>query len=273
MSEWQVRLFQRDAIEFCKKLPDNSIDLFIFDPPYGGNPALYGTYSKKTVVNSSEREYNFRDLTPFLLISNKDFYTYMAELLDIMSRKIKDTGNIIFVLIFQSMCYLWNKIPSNLVFVNVIYWLNARGGYQTPTAYSLLVRQGKAKVFNAVYPWIVLCKNKKLHYENALMVNKYLIQETAGGEERKTTHNLWIPKPSKRNKYYTAKPLNLYLAFIETFSPEGGIVCDCFCGSGVAGEASIILNRKALLNDIGDDAIDTTKVNLLRYLGKEVKVE
>jgi len=54
--------------------------------------------------------------------------------------------------------------------------------------------------------------------------------------------------------YHTKVPHKAIMKFIEHYTDEGDIVFDGFCGTGMAGVAAQLLNRKAILSDISPAA-------------------
>ena len=257
----KLMLFKKDAIELCKMLPDNSVDLFCYDPPYG---SVISNIVSSDLSVGHRKSYS-RTLSPFILISNKKYRDYLIELLKVQASKLKETGNIAILATEKTFYEIWNDIPSSYHYENTIYWWKPSGGPH----YKMIKF---AKVSNNTWPTLILSKNHKKHYENAKEVPKYLeesMMKTVEGNRRKIVSNLWYVKVNRKHRYFTAKPVKLLQALIECYSPPGGLVVDCFCGSGSTGEACLLTGRRAILSDISDDAIDATKIRLLPYKVKE----
>lgn len=64
-------------------------------------------------------------------------------------------------------------------------------------------------------------------------------------------------------KYSTQKPEALLYRIIDSSSNIGGIVLDCFCGSGTTAAVAEQLNRRWIACDLGRFAIHTTRKRLL----------
>lgn len=56
------------------------------------------------------------------------------------------------------------------------------------------------------------------------------------------------------HSYHTKVPHKAIMKFIEHYTDEGDIVLDGFCGTGMAGVAAQLLNRKAILSDLSPAA-------------------
>lgn len=67
---------------------------------------------------------------------------------------------------------------------------------------------------------------------------------------------------SERTGYATQKPEQLMRRIIECCTEEGDLVGDFFCGSGSFGVAAAKLNRRFVMSDMGDLAIDITRDRL-----------
>nr|MBC8416356.1 site-specific DNA-methyltransferase [Candidatus Cloacimonadota bacterium] len=91
--------------------------------------------------------------------------------------------------------------------------------------------------------------------------------------------SVWIDiLPSKTSKelvgYPTQKPEALLERIIKSFSNEGDIICDFFCGSGTTAAVAEKLGRKWIVADLGRFAIHTTRkrmINVQRELKEEGK--
>lgn len=81
--------------------------------------------------------------------------------------------------------------------------------------------------------------------------------------------DLWIDIPpvnsqaTERVTYSTQKPEKLLNRIISMSSNEGGLILDCFAGSGTTSVAAEKLNRRWIACDLGRFAIHTTRKRLL----------
>ena len=87
--------------------------------------------------------------------------------------------------------------------------------------------------------------------DNAVRVERHEahIREYKGREYRfKNVSNIWrLPcvddKDTERTEHPTQKPVELMERIIRASSPHGGMVLDCFIGSGTTGVAAMQLER------------------------------
>ena len=87
--------------------------------------------------------------------------------------------------------------------------------------------------------------------------------------EDRVVDNVWRismlqPADKTENLFYpTQKPEKLLERIIKASSNEGGLVLDCFCGSGTTAAVAEKLNRRWVTCDLGRFAIHTTRKRLL----------
>lgn len=78
------KLFNEDCLEFMKRMPDNSVDLLLTDPPY--NISQYSTGNipreEKKTLNNDIADWDKRIINP-------------VEYVDVFKRIVKSSGNII----------------------------------------------------------------------------------------------------------------------------------------------------------------------------------
>ena len=203
-----------DCYELIKKIPDNSIDLIIIDPPYefstlGGQ----GIGSVRKVFDE---------------IENQKLNVGIDEKLFEELKRVMREFNI----------YIWcNKtmIPKlidyfvlkNNCLMDIISWhkINAMplcgGTYMPDTEYCLYFK--KNRKLNTNYD------TAKTHYELPINV-----------------------EDKKKYKHPTIKPLNIIKNFIINSSNENDIILDCFCGSGTTCVAAKELGRRFIGMEINE---------------------
>jgi len=268
---WRLRLYQKDALEFVKSDLKDKVDLFCIDPPFGSNPKQFMAGQLRIGKSKKEdpkgRDNFYRDMSPFILISPQSFIPYMVELLKAIYDKMTDTGVVAMFLNDASLFNLWPQIPSTY------HWRITIHHYYPSRGAQFRLNTGR-KVYNCMYPIAVFSKKKNL-YENAVAAKPFLTplipKHLIGKKEESATSiltNLWYTPTERKYAYFTAKPVPLMKALVSCYCPPKGIVCDCFCGSGSTGEAALTTGRRAILSDIGDEAITATKLRLMPYLQK-----
>jgi hypothetical protein len=76
----------------------------------------------------------------------------------------------------------------------------------------------------------------------------------------------------KMHKYFARRPHNVFRRLIEQYSPEGGLVVDCFGGGGVPGIADKKAGHTSILSDILDSLGEEFFQSLHDFaLGKNTK--
>lgn len=88
---------------------------------------------------------------------------------------------------------------------------------------------------------------------------KIFVDESDG----KKMQDIWEFKDPQYPSYPTEKNLDLLKFIVETSSNEGGLVLDCFCGSGTTLVAAQQLNRNWIGVDKSEHAIKVAKKRLL----------
>jgi DNA modification methylase len=256
MKNWRVKLYQKDALELCNGLKDDSVDFFCCDPPYSNSIKAISSSDLKT--GNREGTGYYRTMTPFILMSTKPFPDYIAELLAVQYAKLKPGGNIAVMMTEKNLYTLWNKIPDVLHYQTTLYWNRPSG---SPHWAALADKH----IVTVTWPILILSKGKK-HYSDAKSAAKFLqLSKTAQGKIRKNVGNIWNVPIQRKYRYYTSKPTELMEALVTCYSPKGALVVDCFIGSGATAEATVKTGRRCIASDISDDSMESTKVRLLPY--------
>lgn len=231
-----ISLFQLDAVEWLKTLPDCSVDLFITDLPYESleKHRKIGTTTRLKESKSSSNKW-------FSIFPNERFEELFTE----VYRVLKKNAHFYFMCDQETMFHakpvgesvgfkFWKPIVWDKVSMGMGYHYRAR--YE----FVLFFEKGKRKLNNLGIPDVLSVKRV---YKG----------------------------------YPTEKPVDLMRILVEQSTLPGEVVADSFFGSGSSLIAAIELGRKALGNDISDDAhkrvqerIEQTKahvceVNLKNY--------
>lgn len=216
-----------DAFAFLKSLPNDSVDLFLVDPPYYG-----------IVKDSWDNQWR----------SPEAYATWLASAFSIAKPKLKANGSLLFFggigkhgahPLFQVMSLVE---ADGWTFRNMITWKKRR-------AY------GKSHDY-------LFCREEILWYSRSaerteVVFNVPLTSDLRGYKgfnpnyaaksDYKRVSNVWTDIPElmapKRN---CQKPIELIQRLVETHSNEGQLVVDCFAGWGTTGMAALSLNRRFL---------------------------
>lgn len=218
-----MQLIRGDCYEEIKKIPDNSVDLVITDPPY----EIKGIHNCKGVIEDRPYLFQMRDsnlgegidlvLLDELTRVLKNIYIYIwcnkEQIYDYMTYFVEEKG-----CNFEIM--IWHK-TNTPPFTN--------NHYLKDKEYCLLFWDKKCKV-----------------------VGKY--------DTLKTVYTSGINiKDKKLYKHPTIKPLDIIENFIKNSTKEGDTVLDCFMGSGTTGVACRNLNRNFIGIEIDEEYYEIRK--------------
>lgn len=202
--------YNGDAVELMKRIPDETFDFCITDPPYrtisGGNG---GKNSPKGMLSKNDGKiFEFNDCNP-------------KEWIPQLFRVMKNGTH---TYIFSNLINLWefHDIATKAGFKvhNLLSWeknnANCSRWYMPNSEFVLFLYKGKAKAINN-------CGSKRIHHFDNILGNK--------------THP-------------TEKPLDLIKFYMENSSNEGDFGFDPFAGSFSLAKAGLMLNRKTLSAEI-----------------------
>jgi DNA modification methylase len=230
------------ALEFLSNLKDNSVSLFVLDPPYYG------------IVND-EWDNQWDDVG--------EYVNWMCNLLQEARRKLTMGGSVLLFggvgkhreHPFWELCMTAEKF---LVYRNMITWKKRRA-YGKSHDY-LFCREEIA--------WF-----SKSAEREEVTFNVPLLKEKRGyagfdpkypaKSEYKRVSNVWDDIPElMRPERSCEKPQELYDRIIETHSNENDLVCDFFLGTGRSACSALENNRRFLGCDKDPRAVEMAKRNV-----------
>ena len=231
-----MKLICGNCYDELKKIPDNSVDLVVTDPPYeivglhGAGIIKNRPYLRQMMNSNLGSGINIELLDELSRIM-KHIYIYIwcnkEQLYDYLTYFVKEKG-------CNFEMFIWNK-------TNVPPFTN--GHYLKDKEYCLLFWEQGCKIQGS--------------YETMATVYR-------------TTIN------SKDKLYYkhpTIKPLIILENFVKNSSREGDTVLDCFMGSGTTGVACRNLNRDFIGIEINPEYYEIRKnriENQAQQLGMEL---
>ena len=229
-------LYIEDAVEFLKKLPDDSIQLILIDPPYNLELDTWDKF--------------------------ENYLHWAKQWLDEMYRVLKDSGNCV---IFGGFQYQdlkkgdlleilhYTRHNTKLRFVNLIIWYYKNG----MSAHRFFANRHEEVVW--------LSKTKKYYFDldsvrvpydaegrAAALRDKRLIPENV--EKGKNPTNVWQisrlnGNSQERVGHPTQKPLEIIRRFVKALSYPNSLVLDFFAGSCTTGRVCIEEGRNSILVD------------------------
>jgi len=229
-------IFIEDAIQFLKKLPDNSIQLILIDPPYNLDLDTWDTFN------------NYLD--------------WAKQWLDEIFRVLSESGNCIIFGGFQYqdlkkgdllevMHYI--RHHTSLRFTNLVIWyykngMSAHRFFANRHEEVIWLSKTKKYYFNLDEVRVPFDEITKELYKKDKRLNPESI------EKGKNPTNVWeINRLNGNSKervgHLTQKPAEIIRRFVKALSYKGSIVLDFFAGSGTTGRVCIEEQRHSILVD------------------------
>lgn len=228
-----IKIYNEDCIDAMKKMPSNSVDLIVTDPPYN-----LGNFMIDRDTNLSKMRDNFFATAGWDNMDYKEWKKSMDKFFRQASRLIKDGGTMI----------VFMAIINVDTIINVA---NKYGFYYKTTG-----------IWHKTNP---MPRNMNLHFINSTETWIYFTYKTRTGtfnNEGSVLHDFIETSvtPNSERKYGkhpTQKPEALISHFIKILSNEGDCVLDPFMGSGTTG----VVCKRMKRNFIGIE-LDETYFNV-----------
>ena len=210
---WCKCILRGDSRDIIKKIPDNSIDFILTDPPYNlgkhstGNISLPG----RSAMNNNVAEWDMIDFNP-------------EDWADEFIRILKPTGNLFIFTSYNQLGRWYNCLDHRFDTSNFMIW------HKTNPAPKIF----KAGFLNSC-EMIFTCWNKKhtWNFISQTEMHNFIESPICMGSER-------LSNP----KHPTQKPISILKKMIKIASNEKDIVFDPFMGVGSTGVAALELDRR-----------------------------
>lgn len=235
---WRKCILRADSKELIKRIPDNSIDFILTDPPYNlgqhstGNIPLPG----RTAMNNDVAEWDLIDFNP-------------EEWADEFIRILKPTGNLFIFTSYNQLGRWYNCLDHRFDTTNFMIWHKTN---PAPKIY-------KAGFLNSC-EMIFTCWNKK-HTWNFI--------------SQKEMHNFiespicMRPERLSDPKHPAQKPVSILKKLVEIASNKDDIVFDPFMGVGSTGVAAIELERRFIGVEIDKDYFNAARNRIESIIQKK----
>lgn len=207
------KLFNEDCLEFMKRMPDNSVDLLLTDPPYNISQYSTGNIPRegKKMLNNDIAGWDKKIINP-------------VEYVDVFKRIVKPSGNIIIFAGYNQIGDWHTAFDQEYDTFQMFVWHKSN---PAPKMY-------KTGFCNSCEFVIFLW-------------NKGHIWNFSSQEEM---HNFFecsicsYPERLKEPFHPAQKPLKLIDHFIKVASNPGAVVFDPFMGVGTTGVSAVHNNRR-----------------------------
>ena len=210
---WRKCVLRADSRDIIKRIPDNSIDFILTDPPYNlgqhstGNIPLPG----RSAMNNDVAGWDMIDFNP-------------EEWADEFIRILKPTGNLFIFTSYNQLGRWYNCLDHKFDTSNFMIW------HKTNPAPKIF----KAGFLNSC-EMIFTCWNKKhtWNFISQAEMHNYIESSICMKPER-------LSNP----KHPAQKPVSILKKMIVIASNENDIIFDPFMGVGSTGVAALDLNRR-----------------------------
>ena len=225
---WKKCILHADSRDIIKRIPDNSIDFILTDPPYNlgqhstGNIPLPG----RTAMNNDVADWDMIDFNP-------------EEWADEFIRILKPTGNLFIFTSYNQLGRWYNCLDHKFDTSNFMIWHKTN---PAPKIY-------KAGFLNSC-EMIFTCWNKK-HTWNFI----------SQAEMHNFIESTICMKPERLSspKHPAQKPVSILKKMIQIASNENDIIFDPFMGVGSTGVAALDLNRRFIGVELNEDYFKAAK--------------
>lgn len=227
-SDWQKCILNKDSRNVISRIPDNSIDLILTDPPYNigkhstGNIPIHG----RSAMNNDVADWDWVDFNP-------------EEWADEFVRILKPTGNLFIFTSYNQIGRWYDSLDHKFDTSNFMVW------HKTNPAPKIF----KAGFLNSC-EMIFTCWNKKhtWNFISQAEMHNFIESPICMRPER-------ISDP----KHPAQKPLLILRKLIKIASNEGDIVFDPFMGVGSIGVAALELGRRFIGVELNSKYYDAAK--------------
>jgi site-specific DNA-methyltransferase (adenine-specific) len=242
------RVFNEDALQGVVRIPDESVDLVVSDPPY----CLGKEYG-----NDSDK------------LDPEEYLEWSRRWIDAVVPKIKSTGSLYVFLTWRYSPEIFCHLKTKLKMLNEIIW-----DRRVPSM------GGGTRRFSSVHDNIGFFAKARDYYFDIDAVRIPYDEETKKARSRSIfVGSKWLetgynPKDvwsvsrlhrihSEREDHPTQKPLEIIERMIKASCPVHGVVLDPFMGSGTTAVAAHRLNRRFIGFEANPDYCEIIRRRLL----------
>ncbi len=236
--EFIDQIFNQDALEGMKLLPDESVDLIIADPPYNLG---------KDYGNDSDKQ------------ESKEFLRWTEEWLSLAIDKLKPSGSLYVFTTWRYSPEIFVFLKSKMTMLNEIIW-----DRRVPSM------GGSTRRYSSVHDTIGFFAKEKDYYFDLDAIRIPYDEATKKARSRSIfVGKKWLevgynPKDlwsisrlhrihAERENHPTQKPLEVVERMVKASCPENGIVLDPFAGTGTTAIASLLNNRRYITYELNQD--------------------
>lgn len=227
-TNWRKCILRANSREVIRRIPDNSIDFILTDPPYNlgqhstGNIPLPG----RSAMNNDVAEWDMIDFNP-------------EEWADEFIRILKPTGNLFIFTSYNQLGRWYNCLDHRFDTSNFMIW------HKTNPAPKIF----KAGFLNSC-EMIFTCWNKKHTWNFISQAEMHNFIESP---------ICMRPERLSNPKHPTQKPVSILEKMIKIASNKDDIVFDPFMGVGSTGVAALELDRRFIGVELDESYFNAAK--------------
>ena len=248
------KIFNEDCLIGIKKIPDNSLDLIVADPPY-----CLG----KDYENNSDK------------LDSKEYLKWTYQWIDAVIPKLKDTGSFYIFLSWQYSPEIFSYIKTKMPMINEIIWdrrVPSMGGSTRKFSsvhdnIGFFVKQNKKYYFDIDSIRIPYDEETKKARTRSIFVGKKWLEVGYNPKDIWSVSRIHAQAPERQN-HPTQKPLEIIERIIKASSPIGGTVLDPFMGTGTTAVAAINTKRNYVGFEINKNYCQMISKRILSSEGK-----
>lgn len=223
-------IYNMDAIELIRQLPDKSVDLIFTDPPYNVS-------HKKKIY----RDYRSGKRADFVYDYGEWDYTYdPIPFLNEAKRVLVDGGS--FVIWTSEQLYgtyrQWAEDDPDMLPKQMLVWIKTN----PPPNFRKVSRRQATELMIWISKGSISQKNPNFIFTTQTDSVNWKQAPICGGKER-------LKRPDTGKSHPNQKPLSMCEWVIRMHCREGGLILDPYCGSGSIPHAAKNLNRHYIGND------------------------
>ena len=233
-----------DCVQEMKKLPENSIDLIVTDPPYALG---------KDFGNKSDQVYD------------EEFLNWTYSWIDVCVPLLKETGTFYIFCTWKYSPEIFVYLKKKMLMINEIIW-----DRRVPSM------GGTVRKFTSVHDNIgFFAKSPKYYFdldpiripydaETKKARSRSIFEGSKWLEVGYNPKDLWSisrlhKQHPERREHPTQKPLEIIERIVKSSCPPGGVVLDPFLGSGTTVEACVRNNRNYIGYELNPEYVEISK--------------
>ncbi|MFW0178313.1 site-specific DNA-methyltransferase [Rothia sp. P7208] len=286
--DWMNKIFWGDNLQVMSHLLREyrgQVDLIYIDPPFDSKAdykkkiSLRGKTATSDATSFEEKQYGD-------IWTNDEYLQFMYERLILCRELLSDTGSIYLHCDWHKshlLRMLLDEVFGANNFINEIIWCYSIGGKGRETFGRkhdtiFLYKKGGTYYFDGTNKLVVTERKPNSHMKVSYDANGRPYQEKRDkksgkvyryyADEGKIPEDYWVDieqlnrEDRQREGYPTQKPERLLERIIAASSPVGGLVFDCFMGSGTTQAVAMKIGRRFIGADINLGSISTTTKRL-----------